>query len=187
MEILHKIDVLAGSIFNDAVVVLAIVWIYEGMRIIGQGEPKRHALKMLIPATLFLVLMASLSFWISSTLEDVAKGLITPIQSELPANWGAEQTPEWREKNSRALASLIFTRSGKLVNYFDHTGKFQRYCPTEKDVAIRDEAIAAHTKTTDVAKDKHSGGFSWLNLGLIAALLGWFNGRKANPSFKRDV
>jgi hypothetical protein len=187
MEILHKLSAISDFIFDDVLIVLAIIGLYEGMRIIGRGEPKRLAFKMVIPASLFFIIMASLSFWTSHQLEDVAKILITPKQSNLPANWAVDETPEWREKNSLIHASLIFIESGKLANYFDLKGSAQRYCPTEKDVAIREESVAVYTKSTLVANDKRSGGFSWLGLGLIAALLGWFKGREANPSIKRDA
>ena len=178
METLEFLDQLASFIWKYAIVVFSIVWVYEGTRIIVAGGPRRRALKFLIPGILVMVLMASLSFWISHTMKDLSESLVLKNHTELPESWGTDKDPETREKASRSYASVIFTGSGKIVKYFDHSGVWKTYCPTTKDIDLREQAVLVKSQTLQLVEESYSSIFIWLVYGVFATILGWSSGRK---------
>ena len=153
MEILHQLDNVASFIWERAVFVVAIVLVYEGTRELVSHGDRRNALAALISGALLMILMASLSLWASHMMTDVTKMLSLPEHGELPTNWGANQTPEAREKNSRSFASVTFTSSGKTIKYFDQAVGWQRYCPTDEDLSMREQAVKLKRDSRDLATD----------------------------------
>lgn len=178
MDILHQLDAMASFIWKDAVVVFAIVWVHEGTRILAAGGQQRRGIKVLLPGILVLVLMVSISFWVSHMMGNVAQKLVLPFKTELPPECVANMAPEKRESSSRAYASMVFTQSGKLGHYFDQAGGWKPYCPTEQDIALRDQSVVTQTQLQQVDKNADSAAYSWLIFGLVAALIGWSTGRK---------
>lgn len=192
MDILHQLDALANFIWKDALVVFAVIWVYDGTRILTIGGQQRRGIKVLLPGIVFLVLMASISFWVSHMMGAVAEKIVLPVKTELPADWGANMTSEKRENASRAYASVVFTSSGKLGNYFDQSSGWKPYCPTAQDIALRDQSVIVQSQLKQVDKDANFAAYHWLVFGFIAALVGWFTGRKerkmvANPPVERGA
>lgn len=178
MDILHQLDALATFIWKDAFVVFAVIWIHEGMRVLSTGGQRRRGIKVLLPGILVVVFMASVSLWVSHTLGNVAETLILPFATELPPDWGSDMAAEKRESSSRVYASVVFTRSGKLGNYFDQSSGWKPYCPTEADIALRDQSVGVKAQLQQVDKDANSAAYRWLTFGFIAALVGWLTGHK---------
>ena len=52
MDMLHQIDAMTSFIWKDVVVVFAIVWVYEGTRILAVGGQQRRGIKVLLPGIL---------------------------------------------------------------------------------------------------------------------------------------
>src|SRR5271169_2254494 len=178
MDMLHQLDSVARFIFNNALVVFAIIWLHEGTRILAIGQQQRRGIKLLAPGILLLVLMVALQFWVSRTMGNLAEAMAKSVQTELPANWGANLDSENREHSSLAYASTVFTQSGKLVHFYDRSGELKSFCPTEKDIALRDQTITALSNLQYVGENAKSSVFSWLVFGCVSALVGWLTGRK---------
>ena len=178
MEILRQLDEIAGFLWKHAVVAIAIVLVYEGARLLVAGGAWRRGVTVLIPGVLLMALMASLSLWVSHNMSGINEKLSLPVLAELPSNWGADQTPEAREKNSRSLASVTFTSSGKVVKYFDQSGGWQRYCPTDQDIAMLEQAIVVKSRAQQLAEVAYLDAFRWLAFGGVAVVLGVYFGRK---------
>jgi hypothetical protein len=182
MEILKQLDVFANFVWKDAIVVFAIVWIYEGTRILVAGESKKRGFRALLPGVILMVCMASVSLWVSQSMVSLSNALNLSHTEELPADWGPTLSPDIREKSSRAYASVVFTSSGKLVNYFDQAGNSTLYCPSEKDITLRDQTVVVRAQMQQVSKDAYSSVFRWLVWGVAASLLGWFAGRRKSQT-----
>lgn len=180
MEILNQLDSTAGFILERAVFVVSIILVYAGTRELASSGNRKKAFATLISGVLLMVLMASLSLWVSHTMSSVNKMLSAPTSTELPASWGANQTPEAREKNSQSFASVIFTGSGKTIKYFDHEAGWQRYCPTDEDLALREKAITLKHQSKQLSEDPNTIVFNWLAYGMLAAGLGIFSGRRSS-------
>ena len=178
MEILHQLDKVASFIWERAVFVVAIILVYEGMRELVSHGNRRNAITVLVSGVLLMILMASLALWVSHTMTNVNKMLFLPPHGELPTNWGANQTPKEREKNSRSFASVTFTGSGKTIKYFDQEAGWQHYCPTDEDLALREEAVTLKRNSKELANDAYIGAYYWLAYGMVAAGLGVFFGRR---------
>lgn len=178
MEILHQLDGIASFIWEHAVFVVSIILVYAGTRELFAHSNRRNAVAALTSGVLLMALMASLSLWVSHTMSSVNTMLSAPTPTELPTNWGANQTPEAREKNSRSFASVTFTGSGQTVKYFDREAGWQRYCPTDEDLALREQAISLKHQSKQLAEDSYTVVFNWLTYGMVAAGLGVFSGRR---------
>ena len=184
MEIFHQIDKILGFIWDHAVFAVAIVLVYEGTcGLVSRGN-RRNNLAALIAGALIMSLMAAQMLWLSHTMVGINKMLTTPEFSELSTNWGANQTSEEREKNSRSFASVAFTASGKTVRYFDRTAGWQRYCPTDVDLAEREKEISLKQQSQQLAEDAYSVVFHWLAYGMVAAGLGVYSGRRRTNCMK---
>jgi hypothetical protein len=170
--------------FKDLIFIFVITSIYEGMRILGAGGPKRHALISLLGGVLLVVMYVSISMYFPNKLQNLSKGLVSAPYSELSSDWGKDLTPELREKYSQTRASWIYTGSGKLANYIDRMGEKKQYCPTEQDISVRDQAVATHTKLDDTVEDLQRMKFTWLDLLLFAAMFGWVEGRRSARNSK---
>ena len=178
MGILHELDGIASFIWEHAVFVVSIILVYASTsELVARGN-RRNAFAALISGVLLMVLMASLSLWVSHAMSSINKMLSTPNPIELPTSWGANQTPEAREKNSRSFASVTFTSSGKTVKYFDRESGWQRYCPTNEDLALREQVISLKHQSKQLAEDSYTVVFDWLTYGMVAAGLGVFSGRR---------
>ena len=175
---LNQIDAFASFVWKDAIVVFAIVWIYEGTRILVAGESKSRGIKTLLPGVILMLCMASLLLWASQSMNKSYNSLSLSHTAELPADWGATLAPDIREHRSRSYASVVFTNSGKLVNYFDQTGSSLLYCPSQKDITIRDQTVVVRTQLQQISNDAYSSVFRWLVWGISASLLGLFAGRR---------
>lgn len=179
MEMLHQLDSTVSFILERAVFVVSIILVYAGTRELVSSGNRRKAFAPLISGVLLMVLMASLSLWVSHTMSSVNKMLSAPTPTELPASWGANQTPEDREKNSRSFASVAFTSAGRTVKYFDREAGWQRYRPTDEDLALREKAVALQHQSKELAEDSYTVVFNWLTYGMVAAGLGVFSGRRS--------
>lgn len=132
---------------------------------------------------LFLILMVATQFWVSRTMGSLNDAMTPSVQTELPPNWGANLDSEKREHSSLAYASTTFMHSGKLAHYYDRSGDLKPYCPTEKDIALREEEISVQSDLQHVTQNANSGVYSWLIFGFVSALAGWLAGRKKRNSF----
>ncbi len=178
MDILHHLDALVDFLWKDALVVFAIVWIHEGTRILAIGGQQRRGVRVLLPGIVIMVLMVALSLWISHMMGSFDEKRVLSAQAELPPTWGANMPSELRESSSRTYASTVFAVSGKTRHYFDQLSGWKPYCPSEKDIALRDESVATQTQLQQVHKEWNSAAYRWLDFGFLAALVGWFTGRK---------
>ena len=185
MEALQQLDAILGFVWKPAVATLGIVFVYEGTRLLVVGGMRRRALAMLIPAISLMLLMGSVSLWVSHKMSGTAEKLSLPAIAELPSNWGADQAPEVREQNSRSFALVTFIGSGNVVKYFDRLGGWQPYHPTDHDLAMREQAIVAKSKMEQLSHASYIDAFRWLIFGVIAVVLGWYSGRKGANSTPR--
>lgn len=190
MDILHHLDTLADLIWKDAIVVLSIIWVYDGARILAVGGQSRKGVKALVSGLSLLIIMIALGLWVSHTMGQVSALMSSAPRTELPANWGTDVPPERREYVSRALASIAYVDNGILRKYFDKESGWKTYCPTVKDIESRDQYVITKTQLEQVEKDASSSVYPWLTLGFISALIGWFTGRnerKAKPPLNPDA
>ena len=192
MEILRYLDTIANLIWKDVIVVFSIIWVYQGTRILALGGQQRRGFKTLIAGLSLLLVMIVLAFWISHIIGKTSDLMANTPKTPLQAEWAADLPPEKREYISRALASMAYRDGGKLTNYFDATSGWIPYCPTEKDVELRDQFSSVKNQTRQVQSDANSSIYQWLTFGLISALTGWFAGRKerktlANPIVERSA
>ena len=178
MEIFHQIDEALGFILNHAIFAVSIVLVYEGTCGLVSGGNRRNNFAALISGVLIMSLMAAQMLWVSHTMVGLNKMLTTPDIGELSTNWAAHRTPEEREKHSRYFASSAFTGSGKTVKYFDRTAGWQRYCPTDVDLADREKGILLKQQSQQLAEEAYSVVFHWLAYGIVAAGLGVYCGRR---------
>jgi hypothetical protein len=183
MNLLHDFQSLANSIWKDMVIVLSIIWIYEGVRTIVSGNQLLRGTKFLVSGLSLMLIMILIAWWVSSSLNQIPLSVPTELQVALPENWGADSPPETRERNSRFLASFKFTDSGLLTNYFDKKSGWKPYCPTSQDIELRDQSVIAKRELQRLGSEAKSSIFRWLTFGIISALTGIFMGRKARESF----
>jgi len=153
--------------------VLAIVWLYDGVRRLALGDKTKRTLGMLAFGTVVTLGMGTVSFWIAGRSDDMSHSVFLPEPKGLASDWGSNWSAEEREKASRSYASVAYTGSGKLVKYFDQTSGWTQYCPTEDDIGIRDKGVAAKTQLEEVASTGYEAGFRWYAFALIAAVVGW--------------
>ena len=178
MDALQSLEAIGDLIWKDAVVVFSVIWVYEGTRILALGVQRRRGIRILIPGVCLLLVMIGLAFLVSHTMRKVSDSMPNAAKIVLPADWGADSPPEKREFASRTLASMAYVDSGKLTTYFDAASGWKPYCPTERDVELRDQAVVVKNQLRQVESDAKSSIYRWLTFGLISALAGWFTGRK---------
>lgn len=178
METLHQLDAGVSALRDPVLIAIATVFCFEGARLLTEGVAHRRALIMFVPATALLVLLGSFSFWLSHSAKLANEKLVLPAIAGLPSTWGSTQTPEQREQNSRAFASVMFVGSGTVVKYYDQVTGWQPYAPTLEDLAMRERAILTIAATAQASRTAYFNGIASLLAGAISAALGFYIGRK---------
>jgi hypothetical protein len=120
---------------------MCCAYIYSGAKDLVSGKPKKSALLFLVAGFFMalsyiciLVVTIIVSEQSLNTLNDIALK-----ERTWPSGWGASMAPDKREASSKALASYDFVYSGKLGVYFDQSGGWNNYAPTEKDIKDHDQ------------------------------------------------
>jgi len=176
MELLNRLDEIVSFIFNNALVVIAIIWVYEGTRVIVMGQQKREGIRKLSLGIFLIVIMIAMQLWVSHTTNKLYQAMTQNTQAELTPDWGNNLDSENREKSSLAYASVAYSRSGKLIHYFDKSGNSKLFCPTEKDVSLRDQTVAVQSQLLNTDSNAYTSAMRWLAFGFIASLAGWIAG-----------
>jgi len=184
MEIFNGFEDFFTFISRIGIVLFVTVSLYEGTALLVTAEQdKKKAIRMVLGGSLACIAMGTLLLWNSQMSKNVASTtfLTEPLKSQiqnLPDNWGSTLPPEKREKSSRILASIAFTGTGKLVQYFDHNGVRKPYCPTEQDIGLRDKAVEAKVQLETIYGDGRRAALWWFGLGILSVLGGWIKGRE---------
>ena len=178
MEWLRTTTDLTEIIARLALTVLAIVWLYEGAHHLALGNRTRRPLLRLVFGCLIVAGFATFSFVAASFSLKRSETVFLPEPKPLASEWGLSMSSEEREKASRSYASVAYTRSGKLLPYFDTAVGWRQYSPTEDDIANRDRNVEARTRLDERVLNESSTGFHYIAVGLMATALGWLIGRE---------
>ena len=131
----------------------------------------KHAL-FYIAAMILCLGGTTLSYAMFSNTDQLLRTLKNaPAPTHLDANWGRELAPEKRTEYSTALARLTYSNWGMKVGYFDATGTFRTYEPTDadrEDHRLYRAAIAQAEKTRELLLWATFGWLfiPWLGVGI---------------------
>jgi hypothetical protein len=177
-------DVLIASLWMRAAFVVSIVLLYEGTSRAASGHARRSAIWMIVGGSAIcltsgtaMVVLGNKAQKASAVLD--SPSLKVPPLPPLPPDWGSDLSPEARESNSRALASLAFVSSGTIREYVDREGKWSLYSPVESDIKGRDEMAASRARLDLIPTLFIRAAADWYIAGVLSAALGcWIGYRR---------
>jgi hypothetical protein len=120
-------------------------------------------------------------------MDNLLPGKHPVIAKQLPPEWGINSPPEDREKHSRALASIAFTESGRILKYVDRNGTWMDYCPTAEDGALTAERARVLAQARAVSENSRDSAMRTGAAGCVALVVGFLVGldsrrKKATPT-----
>lgn len=164
----------------------AVIAIYEGSRRLTVGERGRVLVGLVAGGIIWCLFNGGAAFYISSTMDAMGSVDQRPV-SELATDWGEKLPPEEREKSSSIYASVVYSSTGKLVDYFNRAGERRQFVPTQEQLRERESVVALKQQMESLPRDTFARGFRWLLPALLALIIGWAVGRNQSMTANRPM
>jgi hypothetical protein len=174
MQLSEMVNLSFASFVTRAAAVIGIVLLYEGSSRAASGNGKRKSIWMIIGGAAICLTLGTTLILLGNFTQKVSSivGHSPMNVPPLPRNWGADLTPEERERNSRAWASLAFTSTGNIIEYVDREGNWSSYSPSENEIRNREEAAAVRARLDLNPALLIGGAFDLFVTGVMGAFLG---------------
>lgn len=164
----------------------AVIAIYEGSRRLTLGERGKVLVGLVAGGATWCLFNGGAAFYVSSTMNAMSSADQRPV-SELATVWGSKLPPEEREKRSATYASVVYSSTGKLVDYFDRAGERRQFVPTQEQLRERESVVTLKQQMESLAQDAFARGFRWLLPAVLALIIGWCVGRNQSMTANRPM
>lgn len=166
-------------ILNLVAVVVSVLAVHEGVQLLALNGRSRSAVVTFILGVVCCITWASINYVQFHVLTET---LTTLQNNKLKTPPREEWSPTLAEKKIEDIGLMVahneYFRSGTLTEYQDQNKTSRLFSPSQKEINEREQHVANLTQIQLLAQARWSDAVSTCLWALIAAMFGYYSGRK---------
>lgn len=166
-------------ILNLVAVVASVLAVHEGTQLLALNGRSRSAVVTLVLGIVCCVGWASINYFKFHVLTDT----LATLQSSKPKTppreeWSPSLTGKQIEDIGLMVARNEYFHTGTLTEYQDKSKTSKQFMPSQADISEREQYVANLAQIQLLAQARWSDAIAICLWALIAAMFGYYSGRK---------